>query len=72
MDSGAVFCDYLPIAFMNSGKKDWKVRAYPGYEHNFFETDSNGSPVVYAGLNNQVALFQDYSQKTENGKKKSK
>lgn len=53
-------------------KKDWKVRAYPGYEHNFFETDSNGSPVVYAGLNNQVALFQDYSQKTENGKRKSK
>lgn len=44
MDSGAVFCDYLPIAFMNSGKKDWKVRAYPGYEHNFFETDTNGNP----------------------------
>lgn len=38
-DAGAMPCDYLPIAFINSGKKDWKVRAYPGYDHNFHETD---------------------------------
>ncbi|MCQ2336626.1 MAG: hypothetical protein MJ010_05560 [Paludibacteraceae bacterium] len=40
---GSLFCDYLPLLFIRNGKQNWKVKAYPGLEHNFYKVKENGT-----------------------------
>lgn len=44
-DITSTFCDLLPIYFIQSKKTNLTVKPYLGLEHNFFETNNDGSPI---------------------------
>jgi pimeloyl-ACP methyl ester carboxylesterase len=36
------YCDLLPIHFIQNGKTNLSLKAYPGYDHSFFKLQSDG------------------------------
>ena len=43
-DLGARPCDLLPLDFIKAEKTNLTLKAYPGWEHNFFDILADGKP----------------------------
>ena len=44
-DPAAWYCDFIPIDFISSKKKNYLIKSYTGLNHNFMETDSLGRSI---------------------------
>lgn len=64
LDTGADFCDYLPLYFIDNNKTNYCVKRYANLEHNFFPIDENGRPDYANGKWNEV--IQTFIQWTYN------
>lgn len=45
-DPAAWYCDFIPIEFISSKKKNYLIKPYIGLNHNFMEVDSLGRSII--------------------------